>query len=195
MAEAPLSPVHLEGARVVVRTTTTKDAARYARYFDRNRAHLEPWEGLRDEIFYTEAYWLDRLAAHDEERERGTMLRLCIFDRKDGDDPEIAGMLSLTHIQARAPVFNARIGYSLDQSKEGQGLMSESLALVVRYCFDVLNLKRLLAGYVPHNARSAKVLERAGFVREGYYREFLYLRGRWEDHVETSLINPTWRES
>ncbi|HSQ61712.1 MAG TPA: GNAT family N-acetyltransferase [Polyangiaceae bacterium] len=195
MAERPLSLVRLEGARVVVRTTTIADAPSYLRYFDRNRAHLEPWESTHDPIFYTEPFWVERLASHDDERERGTMLRLSIFDRDDGERGEIAGMLGLTQIQARAPVWNARVGYSLDASKEGRGMMSEALALVVRYSFDVLGLKRLLAGYVPRNTRSAKVLARAGFVKEGYYREFLYLNGVWEDHVETSLINPDWRES
>jgi ribosomal-protein-alanine N-acetyltransferase len=71
--------------------------------------------------------------------------------------------------------------------------MTESLAIVIRYAFDDLNLKRLLAGFMPQNGRSARVLERAGFVREGYLREFFYVGGRWEDHVETSLINRSWR--
>ncbi len=63
---------------------------------------------------------------------------------------------------------------------------------MIRYAFDELRLKRLLAGFMPHNARSAKVLERAGFVREGYHREYFFSGGKWHDHVETSLINPSW---
>jgi ribosomal-protein-alanine N-acetyltransferase len=105
----------------------------------------------------------------------------------------LAGLISMVEIIPRAPVWRARVGYSLDASTEGRGLMSESLALVVRYAFEDLNLKRLLAGFVPHNARSAKVLERAGFVREGYHREYLFVGGQWHDHVETSLINPAWK--
>jgi ribosomal-protein-alanine N-acetyltransferase len=96
-------------------------------------------------------------------------------------------------VTPRAPVWNARVGYSLDQKKEGRGLMSEALGLVIRYAFDGLNLKRLLAGYVPQNSRSARVLERAGFVKEGYHREYLFVGGKWEDHVETSLINREWK--
>jgi len=37
------------------------------------------------------------------------------------------------------------------------------------------------------------VLERAGFVREGYHREYFFTGGQWHDHVETSLINPAWK--
>jgi ribosomal-protein-alanine N-acetyltransferase len=99
----------------------------------------------------------------------------------------------MTEIIARAPVWRARVGYSLDAKKEGRGLMSEALGLVIKYAFEDLNLKRLIAGYLPHNARSARVLERAGFVREGYHKEYFFVGGEWHDHIETSLINPAWK--
>lgn len=102
-------------------------------------------------------------------------------------------MLSLNAIVLRAPLWSARVGYSLDQDHEGKGLMSEALGLVIRYAWDTLGLHRLVAGFVHTNARSARVLERAGFVREAYHREFFYVGGRWEDHVDTSLINRAWR--
>ena len=34
------------------------------------------------------------------------------------------------------------------------------------------------------------LLERLGFEREGFAREYLMINGRWEDHILTSLINP-----
>jgi ribosomal-protein-alanine N-acetyltransferase len=187
-----LAPVRLEGPRVVVRSTDDGDARRFAAYFDRNRSHLAPWEVAHDESFYTEEHWRERLRSYTDERARGTMQRMCIFEKPDEDS--LAGAISMVNVVTRAPVWNARVGYSLDAKKEGRGLMSEALGLVVRYAFDELHLKRLVAGHVPHNARSAKVLERAGFVREGYFREYLLVGGKWHDHVETSLINADWRD-
>ena len=182
--------VRLEGPHVVVRSTSEDDAPRVLAYFDRNRKHLEPWEPNHDDTFYTEAYWRERLRGYDDDRARGTLERMCIFERPED---EVVGLISLMAVTPRAPVWNARVGYSLDQKKEGRGLMSEALGLVIRYAFDGLKLKRLLAGYVPQNSRSARVLERAGFVKEGYHREYLFVGGKWEDHVETSLINREWK--
>ena len=180
-----------------MRTSTERDAAAFVAYFGRNRAHLEPWEPEREVDFFTEAFWASRLGSYDEERARGTTHRMCIMvpsARSAGPDAdELIGLISLTSILARAPVWNARVGYSLDRSREGQGLMGEALGLVIRYAFDVLRLKRLLAGFIPQNSRSARVLERAGFVREGYHREYFFVGGKWEDHVETSLIHAGWR--
>ncbi len=186
-----LSPVRLEGPRVVVRSSAPGDERRFLEYFERNRAHLDPWEPSHPDGFYTESFWRERLREHAEERARGVLQRMCIFEKPDLD--EIAGMISLTEIIARAPVWRGRVGYSLDAKKEGRGLMSEALGLVIRYAFEGLGLKRLLAGFMPQNARSAKVLERAGFVREGYHREYFYNGGKWHDHVETSLINSAWK--
>jgi ribosomal-protein-alanine N-acetyltransferase len=186
-----LSPVRLEGERVVVRSSAEGDARRFLDYFDRNRAHLEPWEPDHAAEFYTLAYWETRMREHAEERTRGTLERMCIFDKPD--EERIAGMISLTEIIARAPVWRARVGYSLDAQKEGRGLMSEALKVVIAYAFERLNLKRIQAGYLPHNARSARVLEKAGFVREGYHRDYFFVGGAWHDHIETSLINPAWK--
>jgi ribosomal-protein-alanine N-acetyltransferase len=43
---------------------------------------------------------------------------------------------------------------------------------------------------MPANTRSARLLEKLGFEKEGFARRYLYINGRWEDHVLTSLINP-----
>ncbi len=186
-----LAPVRLEGPRVVVRTAQPDDAPRFVSYYERNRAHLEPWDGPRDVAFYTESYWAERLRGYEEERGRTAGHRWAIVT--EGDD-ELVGLIGLFEVLARDPVWRGRVGYSLDASSVGRGVMSEALGLVVRYAFDVLNLKRLLAGYMPHNARSARVLERAGFVKEALQREYFHVGGgKWCDHVETSLINPAWR--
>src|SRR6185503_13313838 len=183
-----IDPVRLAGPRVVVRSTRIEDARRFVAYHERNRAHLAPWEPAREDAFYTEPYWTERLRRHEEDRERGAGQRFVI---ELGE--ELAGLLSLFDLEARDPTWRGRVGYSLDAGAEGRGLMSEALGLVVRYAFDVLNLKRLQAGYQPQNARSARVLERAGFVKEGYHREVFYVRGAWHDHVDTSLLNRAWR--
>ena len=44
--------------------------------------------------------------------------------------------------------------------------------------------------YRPENARSAAVLERLGFAREGFAKGYLYIDGAWRDHVLTALVRP-----
>jgi ribosomal-protein-alanine N-acetyltransferase len=43
---------------------------------------------------------------------------------------------------------------------------------------------------VPTNERSAALLRRLGFVVEGYARDYLFIGGKFRDHILTSLTNP-----
>jgi ribosomal-protein-alanine N-acetyltransferase len=46
-----------------------------------------------------------------------------------------------------------------------------------------------MANYVPTNERSGRLLRRLGFVVEGYARDYLFIGGRFQDHVLTALTN------
>ena len=49
--------------------------------------------------------------------------------------------------------------------------------------FDVLRLHRLEAACIPTNLASIRLLEKTGFRREGYAREYLCINGIWQDHL------------
>ena len=49
-------------------------------------------------------------------------------------------------------------------------------------------LSRVEAACIPDNDRSLGLLEKAGFVREGYARRYLMIDGRWQDHVLLSRM-------
>ena len=74
----------------------------------------------------------------------------------------------------------------------GQGLMTEALLEVVRYAFGPLGLYRLEASHFPRNPGSGRVLEKAGFVREGLLRAFVWKDQTPEDMVQYAIIRPDW---
>jgi ribosomal-protein-alanine N-acetyltransferase len=39
------------------------------------------------------------------------------------------------------------------------------------------------AACIPSNTASVRLLEQAGFAREGYAREYLCINGLWQDHL------------
>jgi ribosomal-protein-alanine N-acetyltransferase len=57
----------------------------------------------------------------------------------------------------------------------------------------VVNLHRLQANHRPENLRSAAVLQRLGFVREGVAPQYLYIAGAWRDHVVNARLNARFR--
>lgn len=69
--------------------------------------------------------------------------------------------------------------------------MHEALQTLIRYMQRQQKMHRIMANYMPHNKRSGQLLERLGFEREGYAKDYLLIDGKWQDHVLTAL---TWQE-
>jgi ribosomal-protein-alanine N-acetyltransferase len=61
--------------------------------------------------------------------------------------------------------------------------MTEALKLALEIGFKDLKFHRITAGVNPTNVASLKVLEKVGFVREGYARKNLRVGGEWCDHI------------
>jgi ribosomal-protein-alanine N-acetyltransferase len=68
--------------------------------------------------------------------------------------------------------------------------MAEALRAANAFVFGSMRLHRIMANYRPENERSARLLERLGFEREGLARDYLFIDGAWRDHVLTALVNP-----
>jgi RimJ/RimL family protein N-acetyltransferase len=66
----------------------------------------------------------------------------------------------------------AMIGYSMLREWRGRGYATRAVRLLAGWAFEA-GIQRLIAGTAPDNAGSQRVLERAGFVREGYQRQRL----------------------
>jgi ribosomal-protein-alanine N-acetyltransferase len=64
-----------------------------------------------------------------------------------------------------------------------QGYMTAAVSALVPFAFSTLKLHRLEAACIPENAASVRLLEKTGFVREGYAREYLCINGVWQDHL------------
>jgi ribosomal-protein-alanine N-acetyltransferase len=161
-------------------------AASVLAYYERNRAHLAPWEPLRPAGFYT-------LTHHELEGERAVVAaaqeRDVRFVAFVGAGDEVVGLINLWNIR-RGVVQAAIIGYSIDEAHEGRGYATEAANAVVAYAFDTLKLHRLETSYQPTNERSARVLRKLGFAVEGYARDYLYLNGAWRDAILVARTNP-----
>ena len=84
-------------------------------------------------------------------------------------DGEAAGTIGLVPGQDIERV-SAELGYWLGRRFWGRGIVTEAVVAVTRWAFADLPLHRVFAVPFTHNAASARVLEKAGYVREGLMR-------------------------
>lgn len=156
------------------------------RYRRANRAHLEPWEPQRVSDYYTLSHCLRVIADGRNVARQGSGFPFLIFGAGDG---ELLGSFTLANVM-RGPFQACMLGYGIAHAQQGQGLMHEALEAGLAWVFGELDLHRVMANYLPRNQRSARLLERLGFEREGYARSFLQIAGVWEDHVLTARVAP-----
>lgn len=89
----------------------------------------------------------------------------------------------------------AEIGYELAPAWWGQGIMAEALAPVLDFGFSAMGLHSVEAQIHPANAGSRRVLEKLGFVQEGYFRENFFdpVESGYTDTAVFSLLAAAWR--
>lgn len=94
------------------------------------------------------------------------------------------------------PVFrSASFGYCLDEAMWGHGYATEAARALLGWAFDTLDLNRVQAEVDTRNPASARVLEKAGFVREGTLREDCVVNGDVSDSWVYGLLRREWRAS
>jgi ribosomal-protein-alanine N-acetyltransferase len=174
---------------IILRTAEPTDGQLISDYFIANRDRLREWEPRREEAFFSASGWTQRLIKLNELHRMGLGYYLLIIDAQS---QEMLGTVSFSNL-SRFPFHACNLGYSLSQAAEGRGVMTRALKMAVNYMFSIQNLHRIMAGYMPRNKRSEAVLERLGFVREGFAKDYLLINGHWEDHNLTALINPKWK--
>jgi ribosomal-protein-alanine N-acetyltransferase len=179
--------VELRTERLIVRTPIKGDGVRYARYYSQNRGFLQPYSPRFDEGMFSAAEWEASIPLIQQQFANGTTARFVLIQ---GDD--LIGVANFTQMN-RSPSFSSVLGYTLSEAEQGKGLMKEALHEVLSYVFEVRNLHRVTANYMPRNERSGRLLRSLGFQVEGYARDYLLIDGVWEDHVLTSLTNPNWQ--
>lgn len=88
--------------------------------------------------------------------------------------------------------FSAEVGYWLGETLWNRGIASEALELFTRYAFADLGLLRIYALPLADNGASIRVLEKAGFAREGTLRAGCVKYGEARDQVLFARINDRW---
>ena len=113
-----------------------------------------------------------------------------IIEKKDGT--KIGGIV---HFNVLAPYGNTlEMGYCLLPSERGKGYCTEAARIMVDYLFLSKDKACIQATTDVGNVASQKVLEKAGFQREGTMRKRFFSNGEWKDTVMFSVLREEWKE-
>jgi len=151
-----------------------------------------PWvaECINNPEFYGEYEPLMQVSRTELEKKYDRLTpteKWFIIEKKDGS--KIGG---ISHF----PVGELlEIGYTLIPSERKKGYCTEAVKIIVDYLFLSKDIVRIQAGTNPKNVASQRVLEKAGFKKEGLVRKSVFVRGKWEDGLLYSILREEWKES
>ena len=106
---------------------------------------------------------------------------------------QLIGGIGLTHVSIshRRASLGIFIG---DKSCWSKGYGTEALKLMVGYGFDELNLHRIHLTVFGFNARAMRAYEKAGFKREGVFRDDVFKNGKYNDVYPMAILESECRE-
>jgi [ribosomal protein S5]-alanine N-acetyltransferase len=189
---APLS-TRLVTDRLVLRPPRTADVPAMRAVLRRNAAHLRPWSIApapgEDPASLTSVS--RAVLRHRAEWKSGQAYVFLIAPRED--DRTILGRIALGGL-LRGAFQNAYLGYWIDADHAGRGLMTEAVGAATSFAFSSAQLHRVQAAVMPSNAGSQRVLEKAGYRREGLAARYLCIAGVWEDHILFAATAEEWAE-
>jgi [ribosomal protein S5]-alanine N-acetyltransferase len=175
----------IEGRGVFLRAPQMSDYGEWCALREASRAFLTPWEPTWPADDLSRSAFRRRLRRYAEDQRSDASYAFFLFRK---DDEALVGGLTLANIR-RGVAQAGSLGYWIGEPFARRGLMTGAVQALVPFSFGSLRLHRLEAACIPSNAASISLLEKTGFVREGYAREYLCINGLWQDHVLFGRVN------
>lgn len=110
---------------------------------------------------------------------------------KEGEDWRMIGNIGMMGFDdvARSAEIGIVIG---EKDYWNQGYGTEMMRLMLKHCFETLNLNRVMLRVYAYNERAKHVYQKIGFVYEGTMREALYRNGKYSDVHIMSILRKEW---
>jgi len=175
----PETPPAIERYGVLLRPPQMADYAEWAGLREKSRAFLVPWEPIWPADDLTRGAFRRRLKRYAEDQRTDQAYAFFIFRQEDN---VLVGGLTLANVR-RGVAQAGSLGYWLGEPFVRRGYMTAAVKALLPFTFGALKLHRVEAACIPTNVASIRLLEKCGFMREGYAREYLCINGVWQDHL------------
>ena len=83
---------------------------------------------------------------------------------------------------------SAELGYWLSEDYWGQGIMTEAVKQICAEAFERFDIFRISAEPYAANSGSCRVLEKAGFIREGTLKKSVFKNGKLYDSFIYAMV-------
>jgi ribosomal-protein-serine acetyltransferase len=169
---------------IQLRLLEERYAEAYFALIERNHDYLQEWiavEAYEGSVELLRAYVKQRLLHFVE----GSGYHLGIWYQE--------ALVGLLDYRLNGRNRSVELGYWLDATMQGKGIVTQACRTMVRHAFEVHQMHKVVISCAIDNPRSRAVAERLGFVQEGILRQVVRLGDRYVDGVFYGLLVDEWR--
>lgn len=168
----------------IIRPICNEDSLNYHSLVDQNKVRLSKYFpktlNANKDLELTTAHIIERIRL----TEKNEFFTFVIFDNLSN---KIVGTIFLKELDWNIP--KGEIGFFIDQNYEGKGIITKSVFLVKKHCFDILGLHKVYMRIAEDNISSKRVAKKNNFKVEGILREdFKTSEGKLIDVVYYGLL-------
>jgi len=169
----------LQGRDLKLRRLTAADAPKLTTYANNPKIAANLMDRFPNPYTLESAHWFINYAAENEGES--------VFAIDWGE-----GLIGVISLIFKPDIYAASVelGYWLGEPFWGQGIIPEAIGLIVKHAFEDLQHSRVYANVFHTNPASRRVLEKAGFEREGIARKAIVKNGRILDVWTYGKVNP-----
>ena len=99
-----------------------------------------------------------------------------------------AGLVGTLSLQLEPKHHRAELGYWIAVPHWGKGYATEAVVAAIAFGFDTLGVNRIEAAFMPRNAASGRVMDKAGMQLEGRQRQYFCKNGIFEDVIRYAIL-------
>lgn len=166
-------------AGLVVRSFRIEDAESFCKYAN----NYNIWRFFRDE--FAHPYTFDHAKEYIE--------KVCIPNDTAYFAIDYQGTaIGDIHIAKQTDILrlSGALGYWLAEEFWGKGFMTEAVRAITKHAFDNLGLIRVFARVFANNSGSTRVLEKAGYMLEGRFKNAVIKEGKILDQLQYAILKP-----
>src|ERR1700730_4336957 len=174
----------ISGDGVLLRPAQMSDCSAWIRLREESREFLTPWEPTWPADDLTRASFRRRIRRYAEDQRSDLAYAFFIFRKSDN---VLVGGLTLANIR-RGCAQAGSLGYWMGAAYSREGHMRPASKTLLPSAFGTLKLHRVEAACIPANVGSIRLLEKTGFTREGFARQYLCIEGMWQDNLRYAKL-------
>lgn len=88
----------------------------------------------------------------------------------------------------------AELGYAINRSHWGKGIMPEAVNGVLKFAFEEMGLNRIECYHYVLNEKSGRVMQKVGMTYEGTARGKIYAKGMYCDVKQYAILKKDWEK-